>query len=62
MLKSSLRYIETALFTAAVCVPVHYVTGIDWPWAIAIGLGASILLRALIHRRPPTNRRQEVRP
>jgi cell division protein FtsW (lipid II flippase) len=62
MLKSSLRYIETALFTAAVSVPVHYLAGLDWPWVIAIGLAASIVLRALIHHRPPTNQQQEIRP
>ena len=62
MLKSSLRYTETALFTAAVGVPVHYLAGLDWPWAIAIGLAASIVLRALIHRRPPGKRHQEARP
>jgi hypothetical protein len=62
MFKSSLRYIETALITAAVGIPVHYPAGLDWPWAIAIGLAASIVLRALIHRRRPANHHQEVRP
>jgi hypothetical protein len=62
MLKDSLRYTETALITAAVSVPVHYLGGLDWPWAIAIGLAASIVFRALIHRRPHANHHQEVGP
>jgi hypothetical protein len=62
MLKTSRRYIETALFTAAVGVPVHYLAGLDWPWAIAVGLAASIVLRRVIHRGPPSNQRREVAP
>jgi hypothetical protein len=52
--------IENVVVIAAVGVPVHYLTGLDWPWAIVIGAAAIIALRWLIHlggldqrRKPP---------
>lgn len=51
MLKNTLAYAETAILTIAVCVPVRYLAHLDWPWALAIGLIAAVLLRALIHRK-----------
>ena len=50
MLKNILTYVENVVVIAAVGVPVHYLTGLDWPWAILIGAAASIVLRWLIHR------------
>ena len=61
MFNNALRYAETALITAAVSAPAHYL-GLDWPWSIAIGLLVSIVLRALVHRRASANFRQEIRP
>ena len=60
MSKTALTYAETLVFIVAISVPVHYLAGLDWPWAIVIGAAASIALRWLIHRavairlrRPP---------
>jgi membrane protein implicated in regulation of membrane protease activity len=60
MSKTALTYLEAVALIAAVSLPVHYLGGVDWPWAIVIGAAASIALRWLIHRavairlrRPP---------
>ena len=45
-------YVETATLIAAVGVPLHYLAGLDWPWALVIGAAASIILRFLIHTEP----------
>ena len=49
MSKTMLTYAETAALVVAVGLPVHYLAGLDWPWAIVIGVAASIILRLLIH-------------
>jgi len=49
--RKALLYGEAALFTLALTVPVHYLGGLDWPWALVIGLAASLVLRVLIHGR-----------
>ena len=49
MVKRALIYAETALFTITVAAPVHYLGGVDWPWALVIGVAVSMVLRALIH-------------
>ena len=49
MSRTTLAYVETAAFIVTVGVPVHYLAGLDWPWAIVIGAAASIVLRFLIH-------------
>jgi hypothetical protein len=41
-----------AAFIVAVGAPLHYLAGLDWPWAIVIGAAASIMLRFLIHAEP----------
>ena len=52
MSKTVLTYAETAAFIVVVGVPVHYLAGLDWPWAIVIGAAASVMLRFLIHAEP----------
>jgi hypothetical protein len=49
MIKTVLPYAETAMFTAVTLPPVHYFAGLDWPWALVIGLATATVLRALIH-------------
>jgi hypothetical protein len=39
MRTTALRYFETAAITAAICLPLHYFTGMNWPRALAVGLG-----------------------
>ena len=60
MSKTAFIYAERVAFIAAVSVPVHYLGGLDWPWAIVIGAATSIILSWLIHggtvarlRKPP---------
>lgn len=48
-MKTALVYGEAVAVIVAVSVPVHYLGGLDWPWAIVIGAGASVVLRSLIH-------------
>ena len=49
MSKTAFIYAEAVAFTVAVSVFVHYLGGLDWPWAIVIGAVTSIVLRWLIH-------------
>ena len=49
MIKTVLPYAETVMFTVVTSVPVHYFGGLDWPWALVIGLATATVLRALIH-------------
>ena len=60
MFKTALSTAENVAVIAAVGVPVHYLAGLDWPWAIVIGAAVSIALRWLIRggtlarvRKPP---------
>ena len=60
MFKRALNAAENVAVIAAVGVPVHYLAGLDWAWAIVIGAAVSIALRWLIHggilarvRKPP---------
>lgn len=60
MFKTVLSTAENLAGIAAVGVPVHYLAGLDWPWAIVIGAAVLIALRWLIHsgtlggvRKPP---------
>jgi hypothetical protein len=55
-MKTSLLYAETLATLVAVAVIVHLLTSVDWPWAIAAGAAAAVILRTLIHRKnaPPT--------
>ena len=49
MSTKALIYVETVAVIVAVSVPVYYVGGLDWPWAIVIGAVTSIVLPWLIH-------------
>ena len=64
MSKTAIHYLEALAVIAAVAVPVHYLGGLDWPWSIVLGAAASILVRALTHRRAahPTSGEKEARP
>ena len=53
MSKTTIHYIQAIAVIAAVAAVVHYLTGLEWPWAIVIGASASMLLRALRHLRTP---------
>ena len=49
MFKRALMYAESVAVILAVSVPVHYLGGLDWPWAIVIGGATSVVLRWLVH-------------
>ena len=53
MSKTTAQYIQAIAAIAVVAAGVHYLTGLEWPWAIVIGASASILFRALTHLRTP---------
>ncbi len=60
MLKTMLTYVENLTVIVAVGVSVHYLVGLDWPWAISIGAAVFIALRWLLRtvgaaraRKPP---------
>ena len=48
-MKTALVYGEAVAVIVAVSVPVHYLGGLDWSWAIVIGAATSVVLRSLIH-------------
>ena len=52
-MKNTLLYAETIAILVVVAVVVHLVASVDWPWAIALGAAAAVLLRSLIHRKTP---------
>jgi membrane protein implicated in regulation of membrane protease activity len=45
-------YAETLVILAAVAAAVHYLVGLDWPWAIVAGAVVSVAARAVLNRRP----------
>ena len=49
MLKTMLTYVENVVVIVAVGVSVHYLAGLDWPWAMLIGAAVSVALRWLTH-------------
>jgi len=65
MTKTARINAEAVAVIAAVSVPVHYLGGLAWAWAIVTGAATSIVLRWLIHggnlartrKRPLTGRR-----
>ena len=57
MFKTAFIYAETVVLVAAVSIPVHYLAGLDWPWALVIGAAASIALRWLTQSWRATRRR-----
>lgn len=62
MFKSAFTHAESVAVIVVVSIPVHYVGGLDWPWAVVMGGAASVVVRWLIHggtlkhlrRRPAT--------
>lgn len=49
MSSKAFMYAETVLVLVAVSLPVHYLGGLDWPWAIGVGAMTSMVVRWLIH-------------
>lgn len=49
MSKTALINAEPVAVIVAVSVPVHYLGGLAWAWAIVTGAAMSIVLRWLIH-------------
>jgi hypothetical protein len=47
--KKAFIYAEVVAVILAVSVPVRYLGGLDWPWAIVIGAATSIVVRWVIH-------------
>ena len=52
-MKNALQYAETIATLVAVAAVVHVLGSVDWPWAVAVGAVAAVLLRAVIHRKTP---------
>ena len=50
-MKTTLLYVETIAILIVVAAVVHFVVSIDWPWAVALGAAAAVLIRALLQRR-----------
>jgi hypothetical protein len=50
---TAVRYLEAAVVIAAIAAPIHYLVGLDWPWAIVLGTAGSMLVRALVYPRTP---------
>ena len=60
MLNTVLTYVANVTVIVAVGVSVHYLAGLDWPWAILIGAAVLVALRWLLRsvgaareRKPP---------
>lgn len=52
MPKTAALYSEILVIIAVVAVATHYLAALDWPWAIVAGAAASLLARAIFHRKP----------
>jgi hypothetical protein len=50
VLDRALTYVANVVVIAAVALPVHYLTGLDWPWAMLIGGAVLVALRRLMRR------------
>jgi hypothetical protein len=46
-------YAATLTVLAATALVGHYLTGLDWPWAIVAGAAVSLAVRAVSDRRRP---------
>ena len=60
MLNTMLTYVANVIVIVVVSVSVHYLGGLDWPWATLIGAAALVALRWLLRsvgtartRKPP---------
>ena len=47
-MKNMLLYVATIATITVVAVIVHRAASVDWPWAIATGAVAAVILRAVI--------------
>jgi hypothetical protein len=47
--KRAFIHAEAVAVIVVASVSVHYLGGLDWPWAIVIGAATSVVLRWLIH-------------
>jgi hypothetical protein len=54
--KTAALYAQTLVVLAVVAVAVHYLAGLDWPWAILAGAVASLLARAVFQHRSAARR------
>jgi hypothetical protein len=62
VVKRALINAETALFTAGVAAPVHYLGAVVWPWALVIGVAVAMTLRPSSTARQPCASRSGVAP
>ena len=60
MLNTMLTYVANVIVIVVVSVSVHYLGGLDWPWATLIGAAVLVALRWLLRsvgavreRKPP---------
>ena len=60
MLETMLSFVENVIVIVVVGVSLHYLGGLDWPWAILIGAAVLVALRWLLpsvraarERKPP---------
>ena len=57
MLETMLSFVESVIVIVVVGVSLHYLAGLDWPWAILIGAAVSVALRWFLRSgvaaRPP---------
>ena len=60
MLNTMLSFVENVIVIVVVGVSLHYLGGLDWPWAILIGAAVLVALRWLLpgvraarERKPP---------
>jgi len=60
VLKTILSFVENVIVIVVVGVSLHYLGGLDWPWAILIGAAVSVALRWFLRsgvaarvRKPP---------
>ena len=48
MLNTMLSFVENVIVIVVVGVSLHYLGGLDWPWAILIGAAVLVALRWLL--------------
>ena len=60
MLETMLSFVENVIVIVVVGVSLHYLGGLDWPWAVLIGGGVLVALRWFLRsgvvarvRKPP---------
>ncbi|HEY7251068.1 MAG TPA: hypothetical protein VIG37_11295 [Methylomirabilota bacterium] len=50
-MKTATVYAETIAILAAAAIAVHFLAGVDWPWAITAGAAVAVVLRSLLHHK-----------